>query len=190
MGQAGWRQSDYDIGIPVRALKCEPGSREQVPKPYGMQILLVPRVVAPRRPRLNAPMPVLTRRRDPHRPNCWRIHYSDVHVGTIAKAIGNPGAAESWQWSCGFYPGSRPGEHRNGSAPSFAATRAAFEAAWREYLPSGPRPIFKRGAISRLGPERSIAALIAASGCRGLAPTAWVKYGFDAPIVPPNGYCS
>jgi hypothetical protein len=84
---------------------------------------------------LNAPMPVLTRRRDPYRPNCWRIHFGDVHVGIIAKAVGNPGAADSWQWQCGFYPGSNPGEHRNGSAQSFEAARAAFEAAWRDYLP-------------------------------------------------------
>jgi hypothetical protein len=80
-------------------------------------------------------MPVLTRRRDPHRPDCWRIHFADVHVGTMAKAVGNPGAAESWQWSRGFYPGSNPGEQRNGSAPSFEAARMAFEAAWRDYLP-------------------------------------------------------
>jgi hypothetical protein len=58
-----------------------------------------------------------------------------VQVGAIAKAVGNPNAVESWRWSCGFYPGSNPGEHRNGSAPSFEAARAAFEAAWRENLP-------------------------------------------------------
>jgi hypothetical protein len=79
-------------------------------------------------------MPNLTRRRDPHRLDCWRISYGDVHVGTIAKAVGNPGAAESWTWQCGFYPGSVPGEHRNGSAPSFEQARAAFEVAWRPYL--------------------------------------------------------
>jgi hypothetical protein len=80
-------------------------------------------------------MPSLTRRRDPHRPDCWRIQYAGVHVGTIAKAVGNPGAAESWTWQCGFCPGSDPGDHRSGSAPTFDAARAAFDAAWREYLP-------------------------------------------------------
>ncbi|MEY9636768.1 hypothetical protein ABIF66_005022 [Bradyrhizobium japonicum] len=55
-------------------------------------------------------MPELTRRLDPHRTDCWRIHYGDVHVGTISRSVGIPGAAESWQWSCGFYPGSNPGE--------------------------------------------------------------------------------
>jgi hypothetical protein len=33
------------------------------------------------------------------------------------------------------YPGSNPGDHRNGSAPTFEAARAAFEAAWSEYAP-------------------------------------------------------
>jgi hypothetical protein len=42
-------------------------------------------------------------------------HFGDVHVGTIARCVGNPGAAENWQWSCGFYPGSDPGEHRVGT---------------------------------------------------------------------------
>jgi hypothetical protein len=80
-------------------------------------------------------MPELTRRPDPHRANCWLIHYGDVHVGIIARSVGNPGAAECWQWSCGFYPGSDPGEHRVGTAATFAEARTAFEAAWREYLP-------------------------------------------------------
>jgi hypothetical protein len=37
----------------------------------------------------------LTRRRDPHRPDCWRIHFGDVHVGSIKinRCVGNPGAA-------------------------------------------------------------------------------------------------
>ena len=39
-------------------------------------------------------MPALTRRRDPDaRQETWRIHYTDVHVGTIAQCVGNPGAA-------------------------------------------------------------------------------------------------
>jgi hypothetical protein len=80
-------------------------------------------------------MPALTRRRDPQRLDCWRVLYDDVHVGTVVRAVGNPNAAESWQWSCGFYPGSNPGEHRNGTAASFEEARAAFEAAWRDYLP-------------------------------------------------------
>jgi hypothetical protein len=42
-----------------------------------------------------------------------------AHVGTIAIRSG-------WGWSCGFYPGSHPGECTNGSA--------ATEAAWRVFL--------------------------------------------------------
>jgi hypothetical protein len=80
-------------------------------------------------------MPVLTRRRDPHRTNAWRIHYGDVHVGSIARCVGNPGAAEAWQWWLGIYPGSNPGEHRFATATTFGEARAAFEEAWRDYLP-------------------------------------------------------
>lgn len=88
-------------------------------------------------------MPILTRRRDPDRADCWRIHYGDVCVGSIVRCAGVPRADELWQWQCGFYPGSEPGEHRSGTAPSFEAARAAFEAAWREYLPRRSDADFK-----------------------------------------------
>ena len=48
------------------------------------------------------PLP-LTRRRDPKRKDCWLIYAADIHVGTIARSIGNPNAEPKWQ--CGFYPG-------------------------------------------------------------------------------------
>jgi hypothetical protein len=57
-------------------------------------------------------MSVLTRRRDPHRTDCWLIYYGDVRVGLIARAVCNPNAEPRWQWLCGFYPGSHPGEQR------------------------------------------------------------------------------
>ena len=78
-------------------------------------------------------MPDLTRRRYPERPDCWHVYYGDVHVGTISKCVGNPGAAEAWQWRCGFYPGSHPGEQRGGTAGTFDQARAAFEAAWQVF---------------------------------------------------------
>jgi hypothetical protein len=70
----------------------------------------------------------LTRRRDHDRSEeSWLIYYGDVHVGTIAQCVGNPGTAPNapkWQWRCGFYSGSRP----------FVAkrTEADFQA-WREH---------------------------------------------------------
>ena len=79
--------------------------------------------------------PALTRRRDPDaRQETWRIHYGDVHVGTIAECVGSLGAATKWQWRCGFYPGSRPGECSAGSTATFGEARAAFETAWRVFL--------------------------------------------------------
>jgi hypothetical protein len=77
----------------------------------------------------------LTRRRDHNRPQeCWRVYYGDVHAGTIARCVGSPGAAPKWQWRCGFYPDSRPGECTGGTAASFDEARAAFETAWRIFL--------------------------------------------------------
>ena len=102
-------------------------------------------------------MPALTCRRDRHFPReCWRIYYGDVHAGTIAECVGNPGAAPKWQWRCGFYPESRPGECTNGTAGTFEEARAAFEAAWvpgeahQHGLPSLARSAsMDRGEVSR-----------------------------------------
>jgi len=80
-------------------------------------------------------MPDLTRRPYPERPDCWHVYCGAVHVGTISKCVGNPGAAEAWQWLCGFYPGGNPGEQRGGTADTFDQARADFEKAWHDYLP-------------------------------------------------------
>jgi len=57
-----------------------------------------------------------------------------MHVGTIAQCVGNPGAAPKWEWRCGFYPDSRPGECTSSTAATFGDAREAFEAAWRLFL--------------------------------------------------------
>jgi hypothetical protein len=76
----------------------------------------------------------LTRRRYPERPDCWHVYFGDVHVGTIARRSGSPHHADQWEWRCGFYPGSRPGEHTSGTAATFETARAAFESAWAVFL--------------------------------------------------------
>src|SRR6478609_10282562 len=43
---------------------------------------------------------------------------------TSRKPSETPDSSEVWQWQCGFYPGSKPGKHRTGSAPSFEAAPA------------------------------------------------------------------
>jgi hypothetical protein len=54
-------------------------------------------------------MKELTRRRDPNLPNeCWRIYYSDVHVGTISARTDGASHEHRWDWNCGFYPGTEP----------------------------------------------------------------------------------
>ncbi len=80
-------------------------------------------------------MPTLTRRRVHRRPETWHIHYAGVRVGMIVERSGVAGTSEPWEWHCGFYPGSNPGEIRYGRAADFESARAGFEAAWREYLP-------------------------------------------------------
>jgi hypothetical protein len=80
-------------------------------------------------------MPALTRRRCPEaRDECWHVYYGDVHTGTIALRGGIPHDEYPWGWSCGFYPGSHPGECTNGSAATFDQARADFETAWCVFL--------------------------------------------------------
>jgi hypothetical protein len=80
-------------------------------------------------------MAALTRRRNPNAPQeCWRIYYGDIHAGTIAKRMGIPFDEDTWGWSCGFYPGSHPGEHEDGTAATFDQARTEFEDAWQRFL--------------------------------------------------------
>src|SRR5258707_9890846 len=80
------------------------------------------------------PIPTLTRRRYPERPDCWHIYYGDVQAGTIARRVGNPFDTDPWEWNCGFYPGSHPRECTNDTATSFDQARADFELAWAVFL--------------------------------------------------------
>ena len=90
-------------------------------------------------------MPALARRRDRNLPQeCWLIYCGYVHAGTIAECVGNPGAAPKWQWRCGFYPGSRPGECTNGTAETFEVARADFEAAWQVFLSNRTEADFQK----------------------------------------------
>jgi hypothetical protein len=83
-------------------------------------------------------MPALTRRREPDRhQETWHICYGDVPIGTIGERAGVPHDVDQWEWRVGFYPVShRQGERQIGAtAASFEQARAAFEGAWRDYLP-------------------------------------------------------
>ncbi|MGJ5149907.1 hypothetical protein [Bradyrhizobium sp. HKCCYLR1023] len=64
----------------------------------------------------------------------WQVMYGDVEAGAIARRIGNPAGTSPWQWFCGFYPGSHPGEQTAGAAETFDDARAAFEQAWAAFL--------------------------------------------------------
>jgi hypothetical protein len=80
-------------------------------------------------------VPALTRRRSTDaREECWHIYYGDVHAGTIAIRSGIPYDEDPWGWHCGFYPGSHPGEHQSGTAPTFDHALSDFEEAWKAFL--------------------------------------------------------
>ena len=80
-------------------------------------------------------MPALTRRRDPKATlEHWIIQYGDVRVGSIGLREGNPTHTDQWQWRCGFYPGSEPGECTSGTAGTFEDARVAFASAWPTFL--------------------------------------------------------
>ena len=70
----------------------------------------------------------------PERQDCWHVYFGDVHVGAIGRRVGCPHDKDPWEWSCGFYPGSRPGEIRTGTSATFDHARAEFEAAWVVFL--------------------------------------------------------
>jgi hypothetical protein len=78
-------------------------------------------------------MPALTRRQYPERQDCWHVYFGDVHVGTIARRVGQPHDQDAWQRLCGFYPGSDPGEQSCSTAPTFEQARTEFGVAWREF---------------------------------------------------------
>jgi hypothetical protein len=88
-------------------------------------------------------MPKLIRRRiaDRHR-TTWHVYYADVRVGAIGERAGVPVHVDQCGWSCGFYPGLEPNQHKSGAAATFDAARAAFEQAWQQMLPNIPEGAF------------------------------------------------
>ena len=89
-------------------------------------------------------MPTLTRRRsdNPHHVT-WHVYFDDVHIGSIGERAGVPIDVDQWKWSCGFYPGLHPGQHRSGTASGFDDARIGFEADWKDLLPEVPEGAFE-----------------------------------------------
>lgn len=66
----------------------------------------------------------------------WHVYDGDVGVGLIEERQGVPQHVDKWQWSCGFYPGcDLRTQVTSGTAPTFEAARAAFQAAWEKLEP-------------------------------------------------------
>ena len=103
-------------------------------------------------------MPKLTRRcsADSHR-KTWHVCYDEIRVGTIGEHAGVPVHGDQWGWSCGFYPGLEPRQHRYGTAATFEAARAGFEADWRALLSdmrSRKAPSTNTAATARFTPGK------------------------------------
>jgi hypothetical protein len=103
-------------------------------------------------------MPTLTRRRSTDRPDCWHI-YGDVQAGTIAMRAGNPHDTDPWEWTCGSYPGSRPGEIQSGKAETFDQARAEFGSAWAAFLSSRTEADFQAWRYQRCGADLTISGV-------------------------------
>jgi len=112
-------------------------------------------------------MPSLTRRRDPDaHQESWRIQLGGVVVGSIAQCVGYPGAAPKWQWRCGFYPGSRPGECTSGTADDFDEACAGFETAWQVFFAGRTEADFREWRDQQDWTERKYAAWAAGERVR------------------------
>jgi hypothetical protein len=67
-------------------------------------------------PRFNGCMapPELNRRRYREIHDCWHIYYGDVHVGTIARRVGNPHDTDPWEGTAASIRARIPAvEHAN-----------------------------------------------------------------------------
>jgi hypothetical protein len=103
-------------------------------------------------------MPTLTRRRSPDAPEeSWQVFYGDVRVGTIGKRVGIPRDQAPWGWTCGFYPGSHPGECTNGTGATFDQARDRFDVAWRVFLAKRTEADFQAWRDQRDWTERKYA---------------------------------
>jgi len=100
-----------------------------------------------------------------------------VHVGTIAERVGNPFDTDPWEWSCGFYPGSHPGEHRSDTAATFEDARADFERAWQVFLSNRTEADFQNGAMREIGPNGNTRCGMLANG--------WSRRTMDRAAVQP-----
>src|SRR4030081_29565 len=89
---------------------------------------------SPTDPLLNQRMNLTRRRCDEARDDCWLIYHGDVQVGAIKLCTGNPWNTPSWEWRCGFYTGSNPGESTSGTAATFDMARVDFGRASEAFL--------------------------------------------------------
>ena len=103
-------------------------------------------------------------------------------------AAGSPYDEDPWEWTCGFYPGSHPGEHQNGTAATFDEARVDFESAWRVFLSNRTEADFQAWRDQRDWTAKKKRCGNAANCCRRKSRTAgWAAHaarGLTATIRP------
>jgi hypothetical protein len=111
---------------------------------------------------------------DQGQPERWLIWYDGVNVGQIRERHGAPFGSDAWEWFCGFYPGSEPGDQRMGSAATYEAARDAFARAWQLYLEKRTMDDFYTWRHHHAWTEAKYRARDA-----GAPPPPWPLPGFD-----------
>jgi hypothetical protein len=81
-----------------------------------------------------------------------------------SERVGNPHDTDPWEWNCGFYPGSHPGEHQSGTSATFAEARADFGSGWQVFLSNRTETDFQACVIKEIGPRENMRCGMQASG--------------------------
>jgi len=114
-------------------------------------------------------MPVLIRRRDPHRSDCWHIHFDD-----ITKAVGNPRLVRGLAMAVRLLSRleARRALQRLGAVVR-GGSRAAFEVAWSEYLPKSTEANFRASRVHEAWTREKYARF----DCGERIPSDWRQHG-------------
>jgi len=87
----------------------------------------------------------------------------------------NPRDTEQWEWRCGFYPGSFPGECQHGTAATFDEARAGFEKAWQVFLSKRTEADFQAWRDARDWTEQKYAMWAAGERLPSQKPSSLMK---------------
>lgn len=129
-------------------------------------------------------MTPLTRRKDPHRPDCWLIYFGDVHVGKRVRSA-RPMLPKNGDGSAASIPAANLATFVS-ALLGLSRRRAAFSSALGvSSLPAKPKLTTRPGAMNAIGLEENIPRRRAARRCH------YYEYpndrAFADPVKPPAG---